>query len=175
MIYHYGFFAYFPRKSKFLSVMRSKLIFLKMYQYQPHVNAVVKAVIRFECGSWNSNSYTVSTFVCTSKMMVKLRFQAEFPVAFWTRIIKFFFMNFQNMNLFPILFFFFEQGNLFYERVFSTKPLQNRDFIIAQFLLRKFLKKMADISCFWKITALKSHMICYNWTLIHEKIRAEIA
>ena len=113
MIYHYGFFAYFPRKSKVLSVMRSKLIFLKMYQYQPHVNAVVKAVIRFECGSWNSNSYTVSTFVCTSKMMVKLRFQAEFPVTFWTRIIKFFFMNFQNMNLFPILI--FEQGKFIEE------------------------------------------------------------
>ena len=41
-------------------------------------------------------------------MMVKLRFQAEFPVTFRARIIKFFFMNFQNMNLFPILI--FEQG-----------------------------------------------------------------
>ena len=52
----------------------------------------------------------VSTFVCTSKMMVKLRFQAEFPVTFRARIIKFFFMNFQNMNLFPVLI--FEQDNL---------------------------------------------------------------
>ena len=131
MIYHYGFFAYFPRKSKFLSVMRSKLIFLKMYQYQPHVNAVVKAVIRFECGSWNSNSYTVSTFVCTSKMMVKLRFQAEFPVAFWTRIIKFFFMNFQNMNLFPILI--FEQGNL------------------SKGILNKTVRRWVYLVCFIKI------------------------
>ena len=79
--------------------------------------------------SWSCGS---RYFVCTSKMMVKLRFQAEFPVAFWTRIIKFFFMNFQNMNLFPILI--FEQGNL-------SKGIFNKTFrrwvISIGFLLSK--------------------------------------
>ena len=59
------------------------------------------------CGMWKVKFKFLifSTFVCTSKMMVKLRFQAEFPVTFRARIIKFFFMNFQNMNLFPVLVF----------------------------------------------------------------------
>ena len=84
-------------------------------------------------------------FSCTSKMMVKLRFQAEFPVTFWTRIIKFFFMNFQNMNLFPILI--FEQGNL--SKGIFNKTVRRWVYLIGFLLSNKeFVRKRNKANLF---------------------------